>query len=127
MSDFDQCIEEHLDPKLVDTFVQMPKAPTAPDQFRVALTKLAQDSAYRQKAIENPAMIVTDFKLSLKELSALRSVAAMSGADVSAVDSLSAAAAATRAAKKVKWDIDISCCSCCCCCCGETAAVSVGM
>jgi hypothetical protein len=104
---------------------EIPVRPTSSDNFKAALTKLASDNTYRNAAIKDPGLILNDFKLSLKELSALRSVAAMSGADIRAVDSLAARAIAARADSD-STDVDVSCCSCCCCCCGETAAVATG-
>jgi hypothetical protein len=101
----------------------LPIRESHPDQFKQALTRLAEDQAYRRKAIRNPAVVVRDFDLSLKELSALRGVAVMSGADIKQVDRLSAAAIDLHAGME-NMDIDVSCCSCCCCCCGETAVES---
>lgn len=116
-----------IDPALSKTLSKVPVRPAGTDQFKSALSKLAQDSAYRESATKDPALILRDFKLSLKELSALRSVAAMSGADVHAVDILASKAIAIRASQlQESTDIDVSCCSCCCCCCGETAAAPTG-
>lgn len=102
---------------------ELPIRQSTPDQFKKALTRLADDKAYRTKAMKNPAVIVKDFKLSLKELSALRTVAVMSGADIKQVDRLSAATIDLQAGGGLA-DWDVSCCSCCCCCCGETAVAS---
>ncbi|HRI09326.1 MAG TPA: hypothetical protein PKW35_16005 [Nannocystaceae bacterium] len=113
-----------IDPVLSKTLANIPVRPTSADNFKSALTKLAGDSSYRDAATKDPSVILKDFKLSLKELSALRSVAAMSGADVHMVDSLAAKAIAARA--QASTDVDVSCCSCCCCCCGETAAAPTG-
>ena len=122
-------ISKNLGALRIDTAMEQKLAglavrPKAPDQFRAALSKLSQDSAYRAEATKDPGRIVTDFNLSLKELSALRTAAAMSGADISVVDKLSAASIALRATKTT--DVDVSCCSCCCCCCGETAVAPSG-
>jgi hypothetical protein len=104
-----------------------------PDEFRKALSRLATDADYREKAQKNPAIIVRDFKLSLRDLQALRQVAVLSGADVTAVNKVRAKEMARLAPEfavvgkgaLAATDIDISCCSCCCCCCGETAVLSV--
>ena len=114
----------HIDTVLEQKLAGLAVRPKAPDQFRAALSKLSQDSAYRADAIKDPGRILNDFSLSLKELSALRTAAAMSGADISVVDKLSAASIALRATKST--DVDVSCCSCCCCCCGETAVAPSG-
>ncbi|MEZ4450576.1 MAG: hypothetical protein R3B09_13935 [Nannocystaceae bacterium] len=114
-----------IDAALSKTLATIPVRPVGVDSFKSALTKLAGDSKYRDAATQDPTMILKDFKLSLKELSALRSVAAMSGADVHAVDGLAAKAIASRL-NQASTDVDVSCCSCCCCCCGETAAAPSG-
>lgn len=88
-------------------------------EFSKVLTKLANDSGYREKATYDPSIITRDFKLALKELQALRQVAIMSGADCRAINKFRAGEFAARA--DLLCDVDVSCCSCCCCCCGETA------
>jgi hypothetical protein len=106
-----------------------PQPPSTGGDFKKALTKLAGDVAYRNKAIHDPNIITHDFKLSLAELEALRNAAEMSGADLTQVrkvraQSFSTHATATVSAAAVSaaaLRINISCCSCCCCCCGETA------
>jgi hypothetical protein len=118
----------------------MPPAPRTevllkpkPDEFRKALSRLATDAEYRQKAQTKPEIILRDFKLSLSDLQALRQVAVLSGADISAVNKvrakeiarLSNEFAVVNKGALARTDVDISCCSCCCCCCGETAVLSV--
>ena len=100
-------------------------------EFQKALSKLSGDPTYRKAATGKPAMITKDFKLTLQELTALRQVAIMSGANVKAVDRVrgkeySRLAGASRLVVRpgVATDVDVSCCSCCCCCCGETAVAS---
>ncbi len=102
-------------------------ATAEPDQFRQALTRLASDPAYREQASAEPSIITKDFRLGLRELQALRQVAIMSGADVTAVNRLRAEAISKGANQSpmAQSDINISCCSCCCCCCGETAVVTL--
>ena len=90
-------------------------------EFRKALTKLSSDPAYRERATKNPEVVVNDFKLSLKELQALRQVAVMSGADVKAVNRVRSDLIAKGVTSVSATNVDVSCCSCCCCCCGETA------
>lgn len=92
--------------------------------FQEVLTRLSTDKEYRAQAIADPAMITTDYKLSLKELQALRQVAILSGADTNVVDRLRVAAI-SRAAPSLD-SVDVSCCSCCCCCCGDTAVMVMG-
>jgi hypothetical protein len=89
------------------------------NSFQAALVKLSSDPEYRTEAIMDPSLITADFKLSLKELQALRQVAVLSGADVKAVDKLRVDAIA-RGVNALD-SVDVSCCSCCCCCCGDTA------
>lgn len=96
--------------------LQHPEPPKT--QFSEVLTKLASDPVYRQRTLADPKLITTDYRLSLKELQALRQIAIMSGADVRSVNRLRANEFLARAAVT---DVDVSCCSCCCCCCGETA------
>lgn len=119
-------LEVKINTELSDKLSAIPVRPKKPDQFREALGKLATDKGYREKATKDPMMIIQDFKLSQKELSALRNVARMSGADVRAVDRLTATAIAVAVDHAADTDIDVSCCSCCCCCCGETAATPTG-
>jgi hypothetical protein len=101
------------------------------EDFRRALGRLATDTDYRERATRSPELITESFQLSVRELVALRHVAILSGADVSEVDRVRAAAIERRATGELQLppteaiDIDISCCSCCCCCCGETAVVSL--
>ena len=98
--------------------------------FKRALTKLAGDAAYRNKAIHDPNIITHDFKLSFLELEQLRNAAELSGADLTEVTKIransfqhfSGVPAVHTAALKI--NINVSCCSCCCCCCGETAVTS---
>ena len=59
--------------------------PPAGGDFKKALSKLASDDAYRNKATRDPNIITQDFKLSLAELEALRDAAEMSGADLKQV------------------------------------------
>jgi hypothetical protein len=94
----------------------------ADDDFKAALTKLASDPEYRQKAQEDPTVIEKDYGLSVKELQALRQVAVLSGADVSQVDHIRGTKIAERSSEELQ-SVDVSCCSCCCCCCGETAVL----
>jgi hypothetical protein len=97
-------------------------------EFKKALTQLASDDDYRLKATKDPKLIEHDFKLTVKELHALREAAVLSGADVRAVDALRGKEIAARASKTDELsdedEFSISCCSCCCCCCGETAVVA---
>lgn len=98
--------------------------PSDGGDFKKALTKLASDVAYRNKAIHDPNIITHDFKLSLEELESLRNAAEMSGADISQVRKLRAQSFQSLSAQPLataRIRINISCCSCCCCCCGETA------
>lgn len=92
----------------------------AEGDFKAALTRLASEPDYRQRAIEDPEIIQRDFSLDIRELQALRQAAVMSGADVRAVDSLRGRQIAEGTAR-MRDDVSVSCCSCCCCCCGETA------
>jgi len=101
-------------------------------QFQKALTKLSSDATYRKAATAKPAMITKDFKLSLHELTALRQVAIMSGANIRAVDKVRAKEygrlpGRVRPVGLESADVDVSCCSCCCCCCGETAVASASV
>lgn len=91
------------------------------NEFKRALSKLATDEKFRAQATKDPTVVTRQFKLSLKELSALREAAVMSGADVKAVDKVRLREISARVGLVSATDIDISCCSCCCCCCGETA------
>lgn len=97
--------------------------------FKKALTKLASDAAYRNKAIQDPNIITHDFKLSLVELEQLRNAAELSGADLTQVQRIRAESfmqVATHPSAETlkKVNINVSCCSCCCCCCGETAVTT---
>jgi hypothetical protein len=93
-----------------------------PDQFRTALKVLANNDEYREAAICSPEMILEDFNLSAKELTALRGIAKLSGADITAVDrAVAVELLANPGSLASDIDIDVSCCSCCCCCCGETS------
>jgi hypothetical protein len=94
----------------------------AEETFKAALTKLASDPEYRQKAQEDPTIIEKDYGLSVKELQALRQVAVLSGADVSQVDHIRGTMIAERSGDELK-SVDNGCCCCCCCCCGETAVL----
>lgn len=97
------------------------KPEDGPDNFRMALSRLASDVTYRERAMKEPTLIVRDFDLSRKELMALREAAVLSGADISRVDQMRAAEILVNASGMGVADVDVSCCSCCCCCCGETA------
>jgi len=101
-------------------------------QFQKALTKLSSDPTYRKEATTKPALITKDFKLSLQELTALRQVAILSGANIRAVDKIRAKEygrpiGRVRPIGGAAADVDVSCCSCCCCCCGETAVASASV
>lgn len=95
------------------------------DTFKEALMRLANDQAYRERAVGNPMVLLRDYKLGLKDLAALRRAALMSGADIRSVDRLRGREIIARAgiASARLSDVDVSCCSCCCCCCGETAVL----
>jgi hypothetical protein len=109
----------------VNLYRRLPKQPVVGnDTYKKALSRLASDVQYRMTSTKNPNVIMSDYPLSVKELSSLRSAAVLSGADVSAVDSLVSAAIGLSASGTDGPSIegvDVSCCSCCCCCCGETA------
>lgn len=107
-----------------------PKA--EPGEFRKALTRLASDEAYREKAQKDPQLIMNDFKLSVRDLQALRQVAVLSGADLTAVNKVRAESFARLGSEfthlgrgGLAADVNVSCCSCCCCCCGETAVLTL--
>jgi hypothetical protein len=107
---------------------------TRSSQFAAVLSRLASDPGYRGQAIAQPELIGRDFKLTLRELKALREVAILSGADVSQVNRIRAneylmRADELRAIDRLSpvADVDVSCCSCCCCCCGETALAPMSM
>lgn len=109
-----------------------PAAKAKPDEFRKALTRLATDAAYRKQATQDPTLITKDFKLSLRDLQALRQVAVLSGADLTTVNKVRAESFAHFSPEFTKLgqgglaaDVNVSCCSCCCCCCGETAVLTV--
>lgn len=95
------------------------------NQFQAALTQLSSDRSYRERAVADPSVITSDYKLSLKELQALRQVAVLSGADVAVVDRFRADSIA-RGGVNALDSVDVSCCSCCCCCCGDTAVAISG-
>jgi len=94
----------------------------SPDRsdFQQVLKRLSSDPDYRQRAVGDPNLITSDYKLSLKELQALRQVAVLSGADVSVVDRVRSSEISRGAVAQLE-SVDVSCCSCCCCCCGDTA------
>jgi hypothetical protein len=83
--------------------------------FKAALTRLASDTAYRSTAIREPSVITSDFKLSTRELYALREAAKLSGHDIAEID------AVITSNQLAAVDVDVDHCCCCCCCCGETA------
>lgn len=101
-----------------------PPAALPPSEFAAVLSKLASDPAYRERATQNPDLLADDFRLTLKDLKALRQVAILSGADVTRVNSIRAREIAANVSGLSAADVDVSCCSCCCCCCGETAVAS---
>ena len=108
------------------SILEMPVRPVRErSTFQAALTRLATDSDYRQQATEDPSLITTDYKMSLKELQALRQVAVLSGADTRVVDRFRADLIGRGAAGALD-SVDVSCCSCCCCCCGDTAVSLAG-
>jgi hypothetical protein len=88
-------------------------------EFSKALARLASDARYREPATPDPSVITRDFKLPLKELTALRQVAIHSGANIMAIDKFRVSEMALSVADK---DPDNGCC---CCCCGETAMASI--
>jgi hypothetical protein len=94
-------------------------------QFADVLARLAADKAYRDQATKDPDLIANDYKLTLQELSSLRQVAILSGADTTQVSRVRAVEFAARAEGGGVADWSVSCCSCCCCCCGETAVAPV--
>jgi hypothetical protein len=99
----------------------------ADEDFRNALTKLATDTEFRTNAISDPHLIEEAYKLSVSEFQALRVAAAMSGADMRAVDALRGERISQRARGELQMangGTSVSCCSCCCCCCGETAVIT---
>src|SRR5438045_703531 len=85
-------------------------------EFRNALTQLASDADYRARATEQPELVLRDFSLSLKELQALRQIALLSGADISAVNRIRASEITKEIGGVAEVNVDVSCCSCCCCC-----------
>jgi hypothetical protein len=89
--------------------------------FKNALSKLATDTRYRQIATSDPAKIQSDFNLNLRDLTALREAAQLSGADMTRIDAIILA----QKGNVSDVDVDIERCCCCCCCCGETAALSL--
>jgi hypothetical protein len=102
-------------------------------EYKKALTRLSNDPAYRKLATRNPNIITRDYKLSPRELYALRGAAVMSGADVREVNKMMRERAideevrrgTSRAIASRSVDVDVDHCCCCCCCCGETAVVSI--
>lgn len=96
---------------------------TTSPTFKNALSKLATDTRYRQIATTDPAKIQSDFNLSIRDLSALREAAQLSGADMTRIDAVIRQQNGNIADTDV--DVDIERCCCCCCCCGETAALSL--
>jgi hypothetical protein len=88
---------------------QPPVKATEGGQFRDALRRIATDTAYRNSAIQDPRKVLTDFKLSMQDLRALRDAAVLSGADVSQVDKI------LSQAELGPVPADACCCSCCCC------------
>ena len=93
--------------------------------FQAVLTRLSTDKDYREQAATDPSLITMDYKLSLKELQALRQVAILSGADTKVVDRLRADTIVNSGPAGLD-SVDVSCCSCCCCCCGDTAVTVTG-
>lgn len=88
--------------------------------FKKALNRLSTDKEFRDRAVTKPEVLTTEFRLSVKELHALRSAAVLSGADMKQIQRVRG----TQIAQGIgiaDVDIDISCC--CCCCCGETSVV----
>jgi hypothetical protein len=91
--------------------------------FKGALSKLSVDTRYRQLTLADPAKIQSDFNLSIKDLSALREAALLSGADMTRIDATIRQQGGNVSGVDV--DVDVEHCCCCCCCCGETAALSL--
>jgi|GEM_PF-2820124 hypothetical protein len=114
--------------KTLDRQLAIVNAPVRPlpsrTSFQEVLTRLSTDSNYRKQAMADPSLITTDYKMSLKELQALRQVAILSGADTTVVDRVRVESIG-RAATTLD-SVDVSCCSCCCCCCGDTAVMIAG-
>jgi hypothetical protein len=115
-------VEKELE-RTLDRQIGIIDAPLRPvrdrNSFQQALVKLSSDPEYRTAATQDPGLITSDFKLSLKELQALRQVAVLSGADVKVVDKFRVDSI-NRGVNALD-SVDVSCCSCCCCCCGDTA------
>lgn len=100
-------------------------AKSNPANFKKALNRLSTDKEFRDRAIAKPEILTTEFRLSLKELHALRAAAVLSGADLTEIQRVRGNAIERFAVTRTNVadvDIDISCC--CCCCCGETSVVS---
>jgi hypothetical protein len=90
-----------------------------PKTFKTALNKLGSDTAFRNQVMKNPTVLTREFQLSIQELSALRQVAQLSGADMTQINKVRASGIVRGGAAEI--DINVSCC--CCCCCGETAVL----
>jgi hypothetical protein len=116
-------LKKTLDRQLA--IIDMPIRPVqSRSTFQEVLTRLSTDNEYRNKATADPTLLTTDYKMSLKELQALRQVAILSGADTKVVDRIRVDAI-SRAGTNLD-SVDVSCCSCCCCCCGDTAVMVAG-
>ena len=98
-------------------------AKSNPATFKAALNRLSTDTTFRKAVLARPETLTKEFKLSLRELHALRQAAIMSGADMTRINKVRAREIANAKATLTDIDIDISCC--CCCCCGETAVVRI--
>lgn len=99
----------------------MAEATADASHFRDALSRLASDTEYRDKATADPMLVAQDYHLSDKDLQALRQVAELSGADVSQVDKVVTDFSGGEGAGLKDVNVTVSCC--CCCCCGETGTV----
>src|SRR5205085_1923725 len=78
-------LKKTLDRQLA--IIDMPIRPVQNrNTFQEVLTRLSTDNDYRNKAQTDPSILTTDYKMSLKELQALRQVAILSGADTKVVD-----------------------------------------
>jgi hypothetical protein len=94
---------------------------SSPKTFKTALNRLGSDTAFRNQVLKSPTVLTKEFHLSIQELSALRHVAQLSGADMTQINKARAAGIGAFRAGAAEIDIDVSCC--CCCCCGETAVL----
>lgn len=92
-----------------------------PKTFKTALNRLGSDTAFRNQVMKNPVVLTKEFNLSIQELSALRQVAQLSGADMTQINKVRAVGIGAFRTGAAEIDIDVSCC--CCCCCGETAVL----